>query len=83
MLDLQAKLEDMKVRLPGSCAYLHSEQEIGVGKVVSQGAGVTLPKIGSIVGIKWSASACLSCGTITFERLKDSGFTYPMICLAK
>ncbi|KAH6871762.1 chaperonin 10-like protein [Thelonectria olida] len=33
----------------------------GVGKVISHGPGVDQPPIGSLVGIKWSASACLTC----------------------
>ncbi|CAI6089441.1 unnamed protein product [Clonostachys chloroleuca] len=33
----------------------------GVGKVVALGDGVSFPQIDTMVGIKWAASACLSC----------------------
>lgn len=60
---LQGKLADMKVRKDLILEmWLMSDANLGIGEVVSQGPGVTSPKIGAIVGIKWSADACLNCG---------------------
>ncbi|KAF8851330.1 NAD(P)-binding protein [Acephala macrosclerotiorum] len=38
----------------------------GVGEVIIQGSGVKSPALGSKVGIKWAADACLNCGIISF-----------------
>ncbi|KAJ4188150.1 hypothetical protein NW759_016851 [Fusarium solani] len=55
----------------------------GVGTVVSQGPGILTPAVGSKVGIKFSADACLSCkecleGSETSCReTQISGYTVP------
>ncbi|KAI1852197.1 hypothetical protein JX265_013050 [Neoarthrinium moseri] len=64
----------------------------GVGKVVARGLGVEYPAIGATVGIKWSASACLSCdnclegGETTCQTGTISGFltpgTFQQYCLS-
>lgn len=41
---------------------LKSSTGIGVGEVIEQGPGVITPAIGSKVGIKFGADACLACG---------------------
>jgi propanol-preferring alcohol dehydrogenase len=35
---------------------------IGIGKIIAHGPGVTSPPIGTVVGIKYAADACLHCG---------------------
>ncbi|KAK7423225.1 hypothetical protein QQZ08_009121 [Neonectria magnoliae] len=64
----------------------------GVGMVVSHGAGVESPAIGSNVGIKYAAYACLSCynclegGESSCKSTKVSGYftpgTFQQYCLA-
>lgn len=34
----------------------------GIGKIIALGPGVTSPAIGTVVGIKYAADACLNCG---------------------
>jgi hypothetical protein len=36
----------------------------GIGEVIEQGPGVTVPAIGTKVGIKYAAEACLNCGML-------------------
>ncbi|KAG7115224.1 Alcohol dehydrogenase 2 like protein [Verticillium longisporum] len=57
----------------------------GAGEVVALGPGVTAPAVGSFVGIKFAADACLTCGTTTASRAairrasrtQISGYTVP------
>lgn len=57
----------------------------GLGEVISHGAGVNAPAIGTKVGIKYAASACLSCPnclqggetSCTSEAFKLSGYMHP------
>lgn len=37
----------------------------GIGEVIKHGPGVKFPEIGTNVGIKWAADACLACGKHT------------------
>ncbi|KAH7014167.1 alcohol dehydrogenase [Microdochium trichocladiopsis] len=64
----------------------------GVGEVIKLGPGTTSLKLGDLVGVKWSASACLSCGNCleggetTCPAGTISGFmtpgTFQQYCLA-
>ncbi|KAF4461009.1 alcohol dehydrogenase [Fusarium albosuccineum] len=64
----------------------------GVGKIVALGENVTSPELGSYVGIKYAADACLSCsnciqgGESTCKSAKVSGYytpgTFQQYCLA-
>lgn len=49
------KYEDLKRVFLIKCA--------GIGEVIEHGPGVSLPPLGSKVGIKYTAEACLNCGT--------------------
>ncbi|KAM0335214.1 hypothetical protein ACHAQA_000256 [Verticillium albo-atrum] len=55
----------------------------GAGEVVALGAGITAPAIGSLVGIKFAADACLTCdnciegGDSTCLQTQISGYTVP------
>lgn len=60
----------MKVR--NIVNYLCStNSQVGVGEVIKLGPGVSSPNIGDLVGVKWSASACLSCGMNNPNVLKE------------
>ncbi|OBR04738.1 Alcohol dehydrogenase [Colletotrichum higginsianum IMI 349063] len=54
-----------------SCKSL--TQDPGVGEVVAVGAGVTSPAIGSRVGIKYAADACLNCEIVPPDRCLQGG----------
>lgn len=61
--------------------FLHT----GLGQVISHGPGVTTPAIGTKVGVKYAASACLSCAnclqggetSCSSEQFKLSGYMHP------
>jgi D-arabinose 1-dehydrogenase-like Zn-dependent alcohol dehydrogenase len=40
----------------------------GVGEIISHGPGVSTPPIGTNVGIKYAASACLNCGPYLYPH---------------
>ncbi|KAM0277383.1 hypothetical protein ACHAQH_005823 [Verticillium albo-atrum] len=55
----------------------------GAGEVVALGSGVTAPAVGTFVGIKFAADACLTCdncmegGDSTCQQTQISGYTVP------
>ncbi|KIW03502.1 uncharacterized protein PV09_05269 [Verruconis gallopava] len=55
----------------------------GVGKIVALGPGVTSPPVGTVVGIKYAADACLNCsiclegGETSCPSVRVSGFYTP------
>lgn len=57
----QVRLEAMKVCL-FEILEIRILNYVGAGQVVAHGEGVEFPAIGSNVGIKYAADACLTCG---------------------
>ncbi|TVY47789.1 alcohol dehydrogenase [Lachnellula occidentalis] len=76
----ETKIEKVEIPKPGTGQIGGHE---GVGSVIAHGEGVTEPKIGSRVGIKWLADVCNTCPSClenddnTCDNKKVSGYYTP------